>query len=45
MSQSVYKVNRRQLLSLIMSARRCQLDRIVRRYQFELVELREKVMA
>ena len=45
MSYSVYKARRRQILNGIMSARRCKLPVIVRRYQNELINLRIAAIA
>ena len=44
MAKSVYKARRRQIMATLMSARRCKLPVIVRRYQNELVSLRIAAM-
>jgi hypothetical protein len=45
MSKSVYTSKRRQLLSNILTARRCKLDMVARRFQIELASVRIAAVA
>jgi hypothetical protein len=45
MSHIIYRSKRRELLANIMTAKRCKLSSVARRFQYELADLRVRAMA
>lgn len=45
MTQQVYIAKRKQLIANILTARRCKLHQVARRFQIELSNLRMEVLA